>query len=145
MNELFEAFKKRYNQMHQACWTDTLSDAALATCWHQDQLREVVGHLKRPSPFYQRHLHAVDEHTLSLGSLASLDSIHFSLRPGQASPAQPEPQRHNRGIRRGSIVSGRSVSAAPNLPADSVSGSTTLPPHPVLQVILPPVDWPARF
>lgn len=89
MNELFEAFKKRYNQIHQAYWTGTLSDAALATCWHQDQLREVVGHLKRPSPFYQRHLHAVDEHTLSLDSLASLDSIHFSLRPGQASPAQP--------------------------------------------------------
>jgi phenylacetate-CoA ligase len=112
MSEVFEAFKKRYNQIHQAYWADALSDAALAT-WHQDQLREVVGHVKRLSPFYQRHLHTVDERTLSLDSLASLpfttkddlreagldilsgpleDSIFYYETTGTTGPATPCPR-----------------------------------------------------
>jgi len=112
VNELYEAFKKRYDRIHQAYWTDTLSDAGLAT-WHQDQLREVIGHVKQLSPFYRQHLEQVDERTLSLDNLASLpfttkddlreagmdilsgpleDSIFYYETTGTTGPATPCPR-----------------------------------------------------
>ncbi|WP_367375347.1 hypothetical protein [Pseudomonas lini] len=55
MKEHLETFKTRSDPTRHAYWTDVLSDTAL-TAWHQEQLREVIGHVKRSSPFYSRHL-----------------------------------------------------------------------------------------
>ncbi|WP_434606237.1 hypothetical protein [Pseudomonas sp. Z6-20] len=55
MKEYLDTFKKRYDPIHHAYWTDVLSDTALAA-WHQEQMGEVIGHVKLSSPFYARHL-----------------------------------------------------------------------------------------
>lgn len=39
MKEHLETFKKRYDPIHHAYWTDVLSDTELAA-WHQAQLRK---------------------------------------------------------------------------------------------------------
>lgn len=71
MKEHLDTFKKRYDPIHHAYWTDVLSDTALAA-WHQEQLREVIGHVKLSSPFYARHLAQVDERSLTLDDLVTL-------------------------------------------------------------------------
>lgn len=112
MKEHLEIFKKRYDPIHHAYWTDVLSDAELAA-WHQEQLREVIGHVKRFSPFYSRHLAQVDERSLTLNDLASVpfttkddlreagfdilsgpleDSIFYYETTGTTGPATPCPR-----------------------------------------------------
>ncbi|SFB46217.1 phenylacetate-CoA ligase [Pseudomonas sp. NFIX10] len=112
MKEHLETFKKRYDPIHHAYWTDVLGDTELAA-WHQAQLREVVGHVKRSSPFYSRHLAQVDERSLTLDDLATLpfttkddlreagfdilsgpleDSIFYYETTGTTGPATPCPR-----------------------------------------------------
>ncbi len=71
MKEQLNEFKKRYDPIHHAYWTDTLTDAALAE-WHQQQLRVVLAHVKHSSPFYARHLAQVNPGDLTLDDLTAL-------------------------------------------------------------------------
>lgn len=71
MNEQLDTFKKRYDPIHVAYWADALSDQALAD-WHQQQLRDVVDHVKCHSPFYARRLAHIDANSLTLGELTAL-------------------------------------------------------------------------
>lgn len=71
MKELLDSFKKHYDPVHRDYWTDVLTDSELAQ-WQQQQLRKVVDHVKRTSPFYGKHLAQFEAHTLTLDDLPRL-------------------------------------------------------------------------
>lgn len=112
MKEHLSTFKQRYDPIHHAYWTDTLTDAALAE-WHQQQLRDVVDYVQRNSPFYAQHLAKVEACSLTLNGLAALpfttkddlreagfnilsgpleDAIYYYETTGTTGPATPCPR-----------------------------------------------------
>jgi len=112
MEEQLDTFKKRYELVHNAYWTNTLTDAALSE-WHQQQLRHVLDHVRRSSPFYARHLDQFDASSLTLDDLTALpfttkddlreagfdilcgpleDAIYYYETTGTTGPATPCPR-----------------------------------------------------
>jgi phenylacetate-CoA ligase len=112
MKKHLDTFKQQYDAIHHAYWNDSLSDIAL-TAWHQEKLREVVGHVKQSSPFYARHLAEIDERSLALNDLSTLpfttkddlreagfeilsgpleDSIFYYETTGTTGPSTPCPR-----------------------------------------------------
>nr|WP_314584522.1 AMP-binding protein [uncultured Pseudomonas sp.] len=112
MKEQLDTYKKRYDTVHNAYWTDVLNDQALAD-WHQQQLRDVVDHVKCHSPFYARRLAHIDASRLTLADLTALpfttkedlreagfailsgpleDAIFYYETTGTTGPATPCPR-----------------------------------------------------
>lgn len=112
MKKHLDTFKQQYDAIHHAYWNDSLSDITLAA-WHQEKLREVVGHVKQFSPFYARRLAQIDERSLTLNDLSTLpfttkddlreagfeilsgpleDSIFYYETTGTTGPSTPCPR-----------------------------------------------------
>ena len=67
--KVFDEFTVKYDAVHRAYWTNTLSEDDLKQ-WHEAQLRTVLRKVKNKSAFYAGHLKDinVDGVTLALGS-----------------------------------------------------------------------------
>ncbi|WP_095196436.1 phenylacetate--CoA ligase family protein [Pseudomonas sp. Irchel 3A7] len=112
VRKLFDEFATKYNDIHQAYWTNTLSEDELRL-WHEERLKTVLRHVKSKSVFYGKHFKDIDVEGITLANLSSLpfttkddlresmldilsgtleDSIYFYETTGTTGPATPCPR-----------------------------------------------------
>ncbi|AZF30855.1 Phenylacetate-coenzyme A ligase [Pseudomonas sp. R4-35-07] len=110
--KLFDEFAVKYDDIHRAYWTNTLSESELKR-WHEAQLRTVLHHVKNKSVFYAEHLKDINVGGFTLADLSSLpfttkddlrasmldilsgtlqDSIYYYETTGTTGPATPCPR-----------------------------------------------------
>ncbi|CRM51565.1 Phenylacetate-coenzyme A ligase [Pseudomonas sp. 31 R 17] len=110
--KVFDEFTVKYDDIHRAYWTNTLSEGDLKQ-WHEAQLRTVLRHVKNKSAFYAGHLKDIDVDSVTLANLSSLpfttkddlresmldilsgtleDSIYYYETTGTTGPATPCPR-----------------------------------------------------
>jgi phenylacetate-CoA ligase len=108
----FKDFISRYDEVHRAYWTNTLSEHDLKK-WHEERLRKVLLHVNEKSAFYKGHLKDIDISNITLDSLSNLpfttkddlresmldvlsgdltDSVYYYETTGTTGPATPCPR-----------------------------------------------------
>lgn len=109
----FDEFTIKYDDIHRAYWTNTLSEDDLKH-WHEERLNTVLRHVKSKSVFYGKHFKDIDVEGVTLANLSSLpfttkddlresmldilsgtleDSIYYYETTGTTGPATPFPAR----------------------------------------------------
>lgn len=109
VESVFDEFIIDYDQIHEAYWSNTLSEYELKR-WHEMQLRTVLHHVKNKSEFYARHFKDIDVDGITLSDLGALpfttkddlresmmdilsgtleDSIYYYETTGTTGPATP--------------------------------------------------------
>lgn len=68
---VFDEFITNYEQIHQAYWTNTLSEGELKR-WQEVQLRIVLDHVKNKSVFYANKFKDIAVQGITLSDLSSL-------------------------------------------------------------------------
>ncbi|CRM94071.1 Phenylacetate-coenzyme A ligase [Pseudomonas sp. 22 E 5] len=112
VESVFDEFIIDYDQIHEAYWSNTLSEYELKR-WHEMQLRTVLHHVKNKSEFYARHFKDIDVDGITLSDLGALpfttkddlresmmdilsgtleDSIYYYETTGTTGPATPCPR-----------------------------------------------------
>lgn len=69
--KVFDEFTVRYDDIHRAYWTNTISEDDL-TLWHEERLKKVFCHVKSQSVFYSKHFKNIDVENVTLANLSSL-------------------------------------------------------------------------
>lgn len=67
----FVDFIVRYDEMHRAYWTNSLSEDDLKL-WHKERLQTVLRHVKKKSAFYSKHLKNIDVESITPTNLSTL-------------------------------------------------------------------------
>lgn len=71
LNKNFNDFKNVYDDIHQKYWSDNLQEKDLEK-WHDERLKIVLNHVKKTSPFYQKHLQNIDISSVNSKNLSTL-------------------------------------------------------------------------
>ena len=110
--KVFDEFAVKYDEIHRAYWTNTLSEDDLKR-WHEERLKTVLRHVKSKSVFYGNHFENIDVEGVNLANLSSLpfttkddlresmldilsgtleDSAYYYETTGTTGPATPCPR-----------------------------------------------------